>query len=286
MQTFKQILQAKERAVALGHFNISELSALKAIVGAAQHLEVPVIVGVSEGERKFIGVQTVVALVRSLREELNHPLFLNADHSHSFEAAKEAIDAGFDAVIFDGAKFPLEENIKQTRAVVEYAKSRSVDVVIEGEVGYIGASSEVFQELPEGAAVEAKDLTTPEQARQFVEETGVDLFAPAIGNIHGMLKAGSNPPIDIERIKTIQNAVSVPLVLHGGSGIPDGDIQKAVHAGISIVHISTELRKAWRDALEDSLRENPDEVAPYKLLMPGVAEMQAFVERKLRLLTS
>lgn len=281
MKLIEIIKEAEKNKTAVGHFNISDTEMLKGIFSAARKLKLPVIIGTSEGERDFMGVHQAVALVKSLREEYNYPIFLNADHTYSFEKVKEAIDAGYDAVIFDGAKLPIEENIKITKQCVEYAKSVNPDIVVEGELGYIGTSSKLLDEIPEG--VSAENLTTAEEARNFVAETGVDLFSPSVGNIHGMLKYANNPNLNINRIKEIKKAINVPLVLHGGSGISDEDFTNAIKAGISIIHINTELRLAHRDAVKFSLQENSDELAPYKFMKPAVEVVQKVVEKRLKL---
>lgn len=277
------IRDAERRKVAVGHFNISEVAALKAIVRAAEELKLPVIVGVSEGERDFIGVKEASALVRSLGASSSVPLFLNADHTYSLEKIKEAVAAGFDAVIFDGAKLPLEENIKATREVVDYVKSANPDILVEGELGYIGSSSKILESIPEGASIKESDLTKPEEAYRFVEETGVDLLAPAVGNIHGMFRNAPNPSLNIKRVKEIREAAGVPLVLHGGSGVSDDDFTAAVHAGISVIHINTEIRLAWRKGLEAAFRKNSDEIAPYKLLKESENAIYDTVKKRLKL---
>ena len=289
MQSLRDVInQAEKKKVAVGHFNISNIEGLWGIFRAAKGLDLPVIIGTSEGERKFIGPKQVVALVKSLREESasggNYPIFINADHCYSFDSVKEAVDAGYDAVIFDGAKLPIDENIKITKQCVEYAKSVNRDIVVEGELGYIGESSKLLDEIPEG--VSAENLTTSEQARDFVAETGVNLFSPSVGNIHGMLKHAHNPNLNIERIKEIKKAVNIPLVLHGGSGISDQDFVDGVKAGISVVHINTEIRLAYRDAVKLSLQENPDEIAPYKFMRPAVEAVQKVVEKRLKLFSN
>jgi len=285
MKTLRETIKdAEANKVAIGHFNISNIEGLWGIFRAAQALDVPVIIGVSEGERDFVGVRQAAALVKSIREEFDYPIFLNADHSYSFERVKDAVDAGFDAVIFDGAKLPMEENIKITKQCVEYARNSGRDVLVEAELGYIGTSSKLLDEVPEGVSLD--QLTTPEDAKRFVEETGVDLFSPSVGNIHGMLKGVSNPELNIERIKEIREAAGVPLVLHGGSGISDDNFTDAIKAGISTVHINTEIRIAYRNAVKKSLQENPDEIAPYRLIKPAVEAVQGVVEKRLRLFSN
>ena len=284
MKTLREyITDAKNGGTAIGHFNISTLDALHAIFQAAQKRNVPVIIGVSEGERDFVGVHEAAALVRSLREQYDYPIFLNADHTYSFERCKEAIDAGYDAVIFDGAKLSFSENVATTAKVVQYARACGRDVLVEAELGYIGTSSKVLDALPEGAALSPEVLTSVEDALKFVEETGVDLFAPAIGSVHGMLRVGNDPDLDIERIRAIADAVKIPLVLHGGSGLTDKTVQEGIAAGISVFHVNTELRVAWRDAIKAVLAAEPDEVAPYKILKSAVAGVERVVEKKLAL---
>lgn len=276
-----ELQKAEETGVAIGHFNISTLDMFHAVVRAGASLNVPVIIGVSEGERDYIGIPELMTLVAHVRS-LGHRVYVNADHTYSVDRVKEAIDAGFDAVIFDAAKEPLEKNIALSKECVAYARAASSDVLVEGEVGYIGTSSKVIEAIPEGVADEHL-LTTNEQAMQYVDETGVDLFAPAVGNLHGMLATGRNPRLFIDRIKGIHDAVTAGLVLHGGSGIADEDFSKAIDAGIRIVHISTELRLAYKQGFMEYLTKNPDDVAPYKYLKPGMEAVERVVKDSLAL---
>lgn len=278
MKTLKEtVLEAKDKGVAVGHFNISNMEAFHAVVETAKEMNVPVIIGLSEGERDFFGIHEAVALVKEKREE-GLPVFLNADHTYSVERVKEAIDAGFDSVIFDGAKITLDENISQTRECVEYARNTGREVMVEAELGYIGQSSKILDGVPEGV-----ELTSVADATRFVTETGVDFFAPAVGNIHGMLRDVPDPRLNIERISEISKATNVPLVLHGASGNSKEDIQAGIKAGVAIVHINTEIRVAFKEGLEKSLEEKPDEVAPYKYLKSGVDAMKEVVREKLKI---
>lgn len=282
--TLREALKdAETKRVALGHFNISNLEGLWAIFHAARKLNIPVIVGLSEGERDFVGIPQAVALVKSIRDEYQYPIFINADHTYSVERVKEAIDAGFDSVIFDGAKLPLEENIAKTKECVAYARASGRDVLVEAEVGYIGTSSKVLDAIPDGVGLDPASLTSPEQAAHFVKETGVDLFAPAVGNVHGMLRATHDPRLDIERIGKIRAAAGVPLVLHGGSGTVDEDFTNGIKEGLSIVHINTEMRVAFVNTLRTYLNEHPDEVAPYKVMKEPTEAMEKVIEARLRL---
>lgn len=284
MKTLRDCVEdARTKGIAIGHFNISNLEGMWGVFRAAQKLGVPVIIGVSEGERDFVGVEQAAALVASLRTEFDYPVFLNADHTYSFERVKEAIDAGFDSVIFDGAQLSFEENVALAKKCVEYARSVGRDVLVEGELGYIGVSSKLLDEVPDGVKLDDASLTDPAKAREFVESTGVDMLAPAVGNIHGMLRSGVDPKLNIERVKEIAQAVRVPLVLHGGSGNSDEDFKAAIAAGVAIVHINTEIRVAYKKGLMLGLQENPDEVAPYKFLRESVKAVEEVVEKKLKL---
>lgn len=276
MKNLREVIsEAEQKKIAVGHFNISDITALRAITRAAKELNVPVIIGTSEGEAEFIGFRQAAALVESLKEE-GRPVFLNADHFRSLEKVKQAVGAGYDAIIFDAANLSLEENIRETKEAVDYIKSISVsrrrDILVEGELGYIGTSSKVLEEVPHGAAVTETTMTKPEEAKRFVEETGVDLFAPAVGNIHGIVKEGE-PRLDIGRIAAIKQIVNIPLVLHGGSGISDEDFRKAIQAGVSVIHINTEIRLAWRQGMEEALRSSPQEIAPYKIFADDDEEL-------------
>ena len=267
---------------ALGHFNFSENEAIRAIIESASELKTAIFAGTSEGERKHLGIKVAVALVKAFREEFGIPIFLNADHHKSFETVKEAVDAGYDAILADFSALPFEENIKLTKQSVEYAKSRNPGIVVEGELGYVRGESKI-QEVIE---IKPEDLTKSEEAGQFVRETGVDMLAPAVGNIHGI--AANSPKLDFTRIVDIKKAVgeNVFLVLHGGSGMSESDFKNAIDAGISMVHINTEIRVAFTEELRKTLREMPEETTPYKILAPSVEAMKKVIEEKLKIFGS
>ena len=273
--------RAGKEGWALPHFNISDAITLRAICMAAKNLKSPIMIGTSEGERKFIGAGQAVALVRAFQEEYGIPIFLNADHHKSAEAAKEAIDAGYDSVHIDLSRENNKKNFAGTKEVVEYAKAKNPDISVEGELGYLPTeSSKIYKEVVE---VDQESLTKPEEAAEFVKKTGVDRFAPAVGNLHGI--AANEPKLDFQRIEAIRSALpdDVALVLHGGSGISDEDIKKAIQAGINNIHINTELRVVYRKALEEFFKQNPDETTPYKFLKAPLEAMQRKAEEKLRL---
>ncbi len=275
----EQLRKADEGRYALGHFNISDSNQFNAICACARATGLPVLVGVSEGEREFLGVDSAAALVASARKT-GVPAYLNADHTHSFEGVQQAIDAGFDMVIFDGSHLPLEKNIEETRRAVEYAKSSGRDVLVEGEIGRIGTSSKLLDAPPEDMDAE---LTDPEEAARFVRETSVDLLAPAVGTMHGRLKSGASPKVDTARVELVRTAAGVPLVLHGGSGSTDEDFAASAKAGCAIIHLNTDIRIAYRKGIEAGLAKDADEIAPYRFLAPGVEGVAAVVEKYMRL---
>ena len=285
MKTLKEIIiEARQKKSAIGQFNISTLEAFWAVVRATEKTKQPVIIGLSEGEMDFFGVKQARVLVDSVRAEKGLEIFLNADHVHSLAGARLAMENKFDAITFDGSSLSLAENIKLTRECVALAKELNSPILIEGEIGFIGSSSALLTEMPTGIAI-ADKMTTADEAGQFVRETGVELFAPAIGNIHGLVASGE-PKIDVERAREIYSATGVPLVLHGGSGLSPTELKAVIEAGVAIVHINSDLRLAWRQGLEKSLADKPQEIAPYKLLTESVEAMQKIVEEKIKILTN
>jgi fructose-bisphosphate aldolase, class II len=281
--TLPDVLTRLEKAgAALGHFNVADQTLLKAVVAAAGEAKLPVLIGASEGEREFFGARQLAALVKSQREESDLPIFLNADHTHSLAKAIEAAKAGFDAVVIDFSALPFEENVARTKETVQAIKAINPAIVAEGEIGNIGTGSEIH-ETTQGD----RTLSTPEEARQFVKATGIDVLAPAVGNMHGMLKSmvqgKTKKHLDIERIAQIKQAAGVFLTLHGGSGTDDENFRRAIAAGINIIHINTELRVAWRRSLEESLERDANEVVPYRILRPVVDSVKQVVSSRLRL---
>ena len=287
MISLREVLKRAEASkVAVGHFNFSDLVAFNAVVDAARERNLPVMVGVSEGEREFTGVPQAAALVKAIRDKYNYPIFLNADHTHSIAHAEEAARAGFDEIIFDGSALPFDENIAQTKKAIEAIKSINPAILVEGEIGWIGASSAVIEKVPEGVGT----LTTPEEARQFVDATKVDVLAPAVGNMHGMLtsmvQGATQKRLNIERIAQIKAAAKVFMTLHGGSGTNDDDFKRAIKAGITIVHVNTEIRLAWRRGVEAGLAADPHDIAPYKILTPARDAVKKVVAARLELFNS
>lgn len=270
-----------------GHFNASDSDQFRAIVEAAKEVGSPAIIGTSEGEAKHLGYLEAVALRDALREEFDIPVFLNADHHKSVEAAKKAIDAGYDSIHIDLSRLPFEENLVATKEIVEYAQQESriknQDLSIEGELGYLRGDSKIQNEKIE---VKPEDYTDPEQAREFVEKTGVNRLAIAVGNIHGI--SLDEPALDIERIRKTREIVpvDVALVLHAGSGIPDEQINAAIQAGIANIHINTDIRVAYTEALRKELAEHPEETVPYKFDAAARDAVKELVKQKLQLFGS
>jgi fructose-bisphosphate aldolase class II len=275
--------QAQKNKVAVGHFNIGDDNILMGVFAAARELRVPVMVGVSEGERAFLGVRQVAALVKSLRDEFDFPIYLNADHTHSLAKALEAANAGFDSIVFDLSALPFDENVRQTRDAVQKLKAINPDILVEGEIGDIGTGSEIHTTAPDLT----KFRTTPDEAKKFIAATGIDILAPAVGNMHGlvqsMVEGKTKKHLDIERIAAIKKETGSLLTLHGGSGTDDDDFRRAIQAGINVVHINTELRLVWRNSLDASLAQHPAEVVPYKILPAVVEAIKQVALSRLRL---
>ena len=284
MGTLHKILaRATKEHWATGHFNASELDQFRAIVEVCKEVGAPVIVGTSEGERKHLGLIEAVAVRGAFRRDFQIPIFLNADHTKSVAAAKEAIDAGYDSIHIDLSAGPFDINIAGTKEIVEYARAKNPEISIEGELGYLKGESKIEKEKIE---VNAGDYTKPEEAVEFVKKTGVDRLAIVVGNIHGI--SLDEPALDIARIREIRAIIpeEVALVLHAGSGIPKDQIKAAVGAGIANIHINTDLRVAFVNELKKSLSEHLDEVAMYKIDQSALDVMKNVVKEKLQLFGS
>ena len=286
MQLLREaLMEADQDRVAIGHFNISDLAALKVIAEAGRQLRVPVVIGLSEGERRFVGTREAAALVKSIRDEYSQRIYLNADHTHSLQSALEAARAGFDSVVFDRSELPFEQNIRETKEAVKALKEISPNIVVEGEIGDIGTGSKIHAN-----ALEKLVLTTIDEATEFVQLTKVDVLSPAVGNMHGlaksMLAGESEKRLHIDLIRDIKQATGTFLTLHGASGTNKGDLEKAIEAGINIVHVNTDIRVAWRKGIEAALTANPDEVVPYVLLSSAVDAIRDLALARLQIFSS
>jgi fructose-bisphosphate aldolase class II len=286
MKTLKEYLyEAQKQKKALAHFNVANSDMLMAVFAAAKQVseevgeKIPFVIGVSEGERDAFGVTQIVDYVTSLKNEHDYPIFLNADHTYSVERTCEAIDAGFDMVIYDGANISHAENLENTKKVVAYRNEINPDCLVEAEFGFIGSGSSIKDSIPEGVSEET--MTKPSEAKEFVDASGVEVLAPSVGNLHGMVKTG-NPALNPERVSEIWEATKTPLVLHGGSGSTDQDFVAVINAGISLIHISTELRVAYRKGIEEAFSSD-DTLAPYKYFKKAKDAVQEKAAERIRL---
>ena len=241
---------------------------------AAKKQNYPVILGTSEGESGFFGLEEAVALVKIFKKKYNVSAFLHLDHGKDIDIIKNAIKVGYDSVHFDGSSLPIEENLKKTKYVVALAHKKGI--LAEGEIGYLRGSSKIHNKH---IVIKKEDLTNPESAALFVKETKADLLAIAIGNVHGLSK--KSPNLDLERLRKIKTKAF--LVLHGGSGISGHDIKKTIINGITKININTELRIAWRTALLQSLKKQQEQIKPYKILPMAISAVQQKVEEKIKL---
>ena len=272
---FNEMLQkAKKEHYAVPHFNINNLEWTKYILEECQELNVPVILGVSEGAAKYMGgFETIANMVKGLLNDLNItiPVCLHVDHGQSFETCKKAIDAGFTSVMIDASKKELEENIRITKEVVDYAHPKGVSVA--AEVGHIGGTEDNITSEETNA--------TLEECLSITNNTGIDALAPALGSVHGFYKG--EPNLDFDRMKLINETLSIPLVLHGGSGIPDDKIEKAIACGTSKINVNTELQVAWTSAVRSFLKEDDKQYDPRKVIGSGEKAMKNKIREKVQL---
>jgi fructose-bisphosphate aldolase, class II len=274
----------KER-FALGAFNVDNQETLIAIVRAAAAKKSPVLVEASHGEVEMIGLKNLRDMVDNYKGEYGIEMYINLDHSPSVDAARAGIDAGFEFIHIDLSQAKKDatedEIIAATREVVDYAKTTGA--LVESEPHYFGGSSNVHSETIDYAEIR-KTFTTPDGARAFVAATGIDTFAVAIGNLHGLYPVPKH--LDLVLLERIRAAVPCYLSLHGGSGTPDDEFRGAVARGVSKININSEMRQAYRRALERELAARPDEYAIIKLMGPVVDAVQAVVEHKMEVFGS
>jgi fructose-bisphosphate aldolase class II len=269
--------KAKEKKFAVGQFNMNNLEFAQAIMEAAMELKSPFIYGVSEGALKYMGIEFTVAIAEAAARKSGLPIALHLDHGSSFEVAMKCIRAGFSSVMFDGSHHPYEENIRLTKEVVKAAHAMGVSV--EGELGTIGG-------VEDDISVDQADanLAKPEEAIRFYEETGVDCLAIAVGTAHGMYSGEPNIRFDI--IEKVASAIPVPIVLHGGSGVPDEMIRKSIQAGVGKINVNTENQVACTDAIREVLGKDAKVYDPRKYLGPGRSAMVEVVKSKIELFGS
>lgn len=257
---------------AIGAFNTSNLESTQAIIESAEELSSPVIIQVSEGGFNYAGGKSIAAIVKTMAADASVPIALHLDHGKEFSILMKAVRYGFTSIMFDGSRYPLDENIEKTRRIVDIA--RSVGISVEAELGKIGG-------IEDNVSVSDNDalFTDPDEAVKFVKETGVDYLAIAIGTAHGQYKG--TPHLDFERLKEIKSRLGMPIVLHGASGVPEDDIKKAVNLGVNKINIDTDIREAFTAAVRQFLNENPEEYDPRKILGPAKKSMKEVIKKKI-----
>ncbi|ASA97091.1 MULTISPECIES: class II fructose-bisphosphate aldolase [Anoxybacillus] len=270
-EMLKQALAGK---YAVGQFNINNLEWTQAILAAAEEEKSPVILGVSEGAARYMGgFKTVVNMVKGLMEDMNItvPVAIHLDHGSSFEKCKAAIDAGFTSVMIDASHHPFEENVEITSKVVEYAHARGVSV--EAELGTVGGQED-------DVVAEGIIYANPDECEELVKRTGIDCLAPALGSVHGPYKG--EPKLGFKEMEEIRDRTGVPLVLHGGTGIPTEQIQRAISLGTSKINVNTENQMAFTKVVREVLAKDEKVYDPRKILGPGRDAIKETVIGKMR----
>ena len=271
------LLDAQKKNYAVGAFNVNNMEIIQAIINGAEERNSPVILQASQGGIKYAGIEYIAALGKLAGRNARVPVALHLDHGTDFDQVMLCIRHGFTSVMIDGSRFPLEENIAFTKRVVDIA--HSVGVSVEAELGKIGGTEDHI-------TVSEKDatFTDPDEAKIFVEETGVDSLAIAVGTAHGVYKG--EPKLDYDRIKAIRDIVDVPLVLHGSSGVPEESLKKAISLGICKINIDTDIRAAFARAVKEFVGNNPDEIDPRKILGPASKTMKEIIMEKMEIFGS
>jgi len=297
--TGKEILdKANSEGYAVGAFNINNMEILQGIIKAAEEMQAPVIIATSEGAIKYAGIEYLVTMLKTCANIVDIPIALHLDHGRDLEVIKACIDKGYTSIMIDASHLPLEENIKETKKVVDLARSKGISV--EAELGRLKGIEDTI-------SVEERDaiLIDPEEAKRFVEATQVDSLAPAIGTSHGAFKFKGEATLDFKRLERVKQLTGIPLVLHGASGVPkwildkvskyggklsgakgvpDETIIKAISLGINKINIDTDLRLALVGAIRQVLYESPDEFDPRKILGPARNSIAKVVTEKIELL--
>ena len=264
--------KALQGGYAVGQFNINNLEWTQAILQAAQEAQSPAILGVSEGAAKYMGgFKVVMGIVNALLEEMEItvPIAVHLDHGSTLEACQKAIDAGFSSVMIDNSKFPIDENIENTKKVVEYAHAKGVSV--EAEVGAVGGTEDGVT----GGVIYAD----PEECKRIVEEAKIDALAAALGSVHG--DYDGEPKLGFNEMKEISELTKAPLVLHGGSGIPDYQIKQAIEYGHSKINVNTELQQAWTKRTRQVIAQDEKVYDPRKIIGPGIEDITRVTKEKM-----
>jgi len=271
------LLDAQKNGYAVGAFNTNNLEITQAIIKAAEAKKAPVLVQISAGALKYAGAEYLPMLVAKFAQVASVPVAIHLDHGPSFEVVMQCLRAGFTSIMRDASKLPYDENVAEVRKVVEAC--HLVGVPVEAEIGKIGGAEEHVV-VSEREAL----MSDPDECARFADDAGCDFLAVAIGNAHGFYKG--EPQLDFKRLEAIRDRVSIPLVLHGASGIPDAQITMAVERGICKINIDTEIRNALVRSIQKFTAENPDEIDPRKVFGPAIKAMQAVVESKIEIFKS
>lgn len=271
------LLDAQKRKYSVGAFNVNNMEIMQAIINAAEETKSPVIIQASQGGLNYAGVEYIAALGKVAAKNASVPVALHLDHGTDFDQIMKCIRYGFTSIMIDASQKPLEENIAMTKKVVEAC--RPLGISVEAELGKIGGTEDDI-------TVDHADATytDPKEAAEFVERTGVDSLAIAVGTAHGVYQG--EPKIDYERIKEIRSVVDIPLVLHGSSGVPYESLEKAIECGICKINIDTDVRAAFATAVGNFVRENPDEIDPRKILGPAREAMMKTIKEKMEVFGS
>ena len=270
--TTKSILKkAQEGKYAIGAFNVENMEMVMAVISAAEEMNAPVIMQTTPSTVKYASLDYFLANVKVAASHAKVPVVMHLDHGSSFELAAQAFRAGYTSIMIDGSHSSFEDNIKISKSVVDMCKPAGI--AVEAELGKVGGKEDDLDGGDGG-------FTDPQEAKEFVERTGVDSLAVAIGTAHGMYKG--EPKLDLERLSEIREVVSIPLVLHGGSGIPDSKVQESIERGICKVNYATELRIAFTNGVNKYLNENKDVIDPKTYNKAGMEEVKKFVKEKIK----
>jgi fructose-bisphosphate aldolase class II len=271
------LFKADKEGYAVGAFNANNMEIVQAIMKAAEQENSPVIMQASQGAIKYAGLEFITGMVKIAADSVNVPVALHLDHGTDFEQVVKCIRSGFTSVMYDGSKLPIEENIANTKRVLDIA--RPIEVSVEAELGKIGGTED-------DVIVSEKEAmyTAPEEAEYFVKATGIKSLAIAIGTAHGQYKG--EPKLDFDRLALIKSLVNIPIVLHGSSGVPDDAVKKAIKLGVCKVNIDTNIREAFVQEARRVMAANPDEIDPRKILGPAREAAVKIIREKIRVFGS
>lgn len=278
VSTKELYLNAKNDGYAIGAFNVSSLEATKAVMEAASSLSSPVVIETSENEMNYLEADVIFAIVKTLADKLPIQVGLHLDHGKSIDVVRKAIEAGYTSVHIDGSSLSYEENVQITKSVVDFAHEKGITV--EGEMGHVSGSSESHGET---VKIDTSLLTDVDEAKRFVAETGIDILAVSIGNIHGIYV--NEPALDFDRLAKLSE-IGVPMSLHGGSGIPEDQVKRAISLGITKVNVNTELRIAFSKTIRRELCENTYKNVPYEYLPKVIESVKRVVLDKINMFGS